>query len=142
MSIKSSFLSICAFPYDPQTLGDWCARLNAAVPMPWIILSAGVDIDQFVMQVEIACKSGASGFLAGRALWKDSVKIADDAARQAHLGSAAVANLQRCVELAEKYATPFERKLGQEAGSVHPSPIPGRAFILVCRNPSVQRTTT
>ncbi len=39
----------------------------------WILLTAGVDFYQFVEQLEIACKNGCSGFLAGRSIWKDAV---------------------------------------------------------------------
>jgi tagatose 1,6-diphosphate aldolase len=62
--------------------------------------------------VEIACKNGASGFLAGRAIWKESVLLPDRAARQTHLQTKAVQNLRRCTELAIVHATPFQRKLG------------------------------
>ena len=109
---KAEFPVDLAYPHDPATLGDWCRKLSDAVPMPWVILSAGVDIDQFVSQVEIACRNGASGFLAGRAIWKNSVKIQDPVARQADLATAAVANLRRCSELADRYATPFMERLG------------------------------
>jgi hypothetical protein len=34
------------------------------------------------------------------------------AARQTHLQTQAVANLQRCTDLAIAHATPFQRKLG------------------------------
>ena len=39
------------------------------------LLSAGADYKTFNRQVEIACKAGASGFLAGRALWQEGVQI-------------------------------------------------------------------
>jgi tagatose 1,6-diphosphate aldolase len=113
---KAEFPVDLAFPHDPNSLDEWCRKLDAACPMPWVILSAGVDIDQFVQQVEIACRNGASGFLAGRAIWKDSVKIADPAERREHLRTAAVANLQRCVNLAEQHARPWRDKLGRAQG--------------------------
>lgn len=113
---KAEFPVDLAFPHDPDSLDDWCRRLDAACPMPWVILSAGVDIDQFVQQVEVACRNGASGFLAGRAIWKDSVKIKDAAERKQHLRTQAVANLRRCTDLAEKYGRPFLEKLNHPHG--------------------------
>jgi tagatose 1,6-diphosphate aldolase len=41
--------------------------------MPWVLLSGGDPYELFRDQVEIACEAGASGFLAGRALWRDYV---------------------------------------------------------------------
>ncbi len=108
---KSEFPVDLAFPHDEAKLGDWCKQLDGACEAPWIILSAGVDIDQFVLQVEVACKNGASGFLAGRAIWKDSVKLRNRPARREHLRTRAVENLRRCSELAIRYATPFQQKM-------------------------------
>jgi tagatose 1,6-diphosphate aldolase len=54
-----------------------CARLDAAVDVPWVILSAGVGYEDFRTQVEIACRAGASGYLAGRSIWRDAVSTHD-----------------------------------------------------------------
>ena len=45
--------------------------------MPWVVLSQGVAADDFPAAVEASCKGGASGFLAGRALWTATL-AADD----------------------------------------------------------------
>jgi tagatose-1,6-bisphosphate aldolase len=50
-----------------------CAELDAAVPVPWVLLSAGVGYPEFRTQLEIACRAGASGYLAGRSIWRDAV---------------------------------------------------------------------
>ncbi len=52
-----------------------CKELDQASRLPWVLLSAGVDFESFRIQVEIACKAGASGFLAGRALWQEGARI-------------------------------------------------------------------
>src|SRR5580704_2485293 len=54
-----------------------CQQLDAAVTVPWVILSAGVNYDSFKTQVEIACNAGASGFLAGRSIWRDAASVSD-----------------------------------------------------------------
>lgn len=64
------------FPATPDAEGSWktaCIELNVASPVPWVLLSAGVDFDTFLRQAEVACDAGASGVLAGRAVWKESV---------------------------------------------------------------------
>ena len=43
--------------------------------VPWAVLSAGVDHDTFIGQVETAMENGASGVIAGRALWKDCISL-------------------------------------------------------------------
>jgi len=119
---KAEFPADYTYEQDEQKLADWCQQLDAATPMPWVILSAGVDIGTFRKQVEIACKNGASGFLAGRAIWKESVVIPDHAARLRHLRSVSTGYLASCIELAEKHATPWQKKLGQplaEKAAIH-----------------------
>lgn len=51
-----------------------CRRLAEAINTPWAVLSAGVSFDQFSQALTIACdEGGASGFIAGRAVWKEAV---------------------------------------------------------------------
>ena len=58
-----------------------CAAITALCgEVPWSVLSAGVDHETFLGQVEIAMANGAAGVIAGRALWKDCVFL--DRARQ------------------------------------------------------------
>jgi len=45
--------------------------------VPWAVLSAGVDHETFLGQVETAMQNGASGVIAGRALWKDCISLDD-----------------------------------------------------------------
>ena len=59
-----------------------CVQLNASVDVPWVILSAGVNYDSFKTQVEIACNAGASGFLAGRSIWRDAASTKDPEPRE------------------------------------------------------------
>lgn len=53
------------------------AGLNACMTGPWVVLSQGVERDRFAGAVRAACLEGASGFLAGRALWSDIVGSSD-----------------------------------------------------------------
>lgn len=67
---------------DESLCRDACARLNASVDVPWVLLSAGVSFDAFCRQVDIACASGASGCIVGRAVWGEAAQIADEGVRQ------------------------------------------------------------
>lgn len=48
-----------------------CARVTeASSPLPWALLGGSdVDGETFAWQLETACRTGASGFIAGRAIW-------------------------------------------------------------------------
>lgn len=76
-----------------------CAALDAAISSPWVVLSSGVPAGEFPRAVEIACQAGASGFLAGRAVWRACVG-ADDLT--AALETDAVPRLQRLVEVVDR----------------------------------------
>lgn len=84
---------------DEAVLRAECERLTATIDGPWVILSSGVSPDAFPDAVRIACGAGASGFLAGRAVWAPSLG-ADDV--RADLAVNAVARLQRLSEIADR----------------------------------------
>ena len=58
------------------------AVTEAAAGVPWAVLSAGVDHETFIRQVEIAIANGAGGAMAGRSLWKDSLALSADVREQ------------------------------------------------------------
>jgi sulfofructosephosphate aldolase len=64
--------------------GAACEAITAALGVPWALLSAGVDHETFTGQLRAALAGGASGFIAGRSIWKESV-VMDPAARHAFL---------------------------------------------------------
>jgi sulfofructosephosphate aldolase len=76
-----------------------CETLTEVIRSPWVILSSGVEPDDFPRAVELACKSGASGFLAGRAVWKPVIGRADV---QAALAGEAADRLKLLCEIADR----------------------------------------
>jgi tagatose 1,6-diphosphate aldolase len=83
-----------------------CAELDAAVHVPWVILSAGVGYADFKTQVGIACRAGASGYLAGRSIWRDAVSTHDPAAREQAIVDAR-ARLEELNEVTRSNGRPF-----------------------------------
>jgi tagatose-1,6-bisphosphate aldolase len=65
-----------------------CRRLDEGLRRPWVLLSAGVSFDDFAVQVGIAARAGASGYIAGRAIWRDAVGNLPDDVRIAGLATA------------------------------------------------------
>ncbi|HET7559657.1 MAG TPA: tagatose-bisphosphate aldolase, partial [Limnochordia bacterium] len=100
------------FPLLPEQTDDagaWlesCARLSAACRAPWALLSAGVSFERFARQLECACQAGASGFIAGRAIWQEAVTAVDPGARERFLSGEMVARLRRLTAIAEAHARP------------------------------------
>ncbi len=101
------------FPGDPKVtphledLRRNCERLSGATKVPWVVLSAGADFEVFHKLVEQACHGGASGFLAGRAIWKDAFKEKTLEKQLAYLRTRAVSNFRVLAELAHKFARPW-----------------------------------
>ena len=86
---------------------DACKALDAGISgLPWVILSAGVGYDLFRVQVEIACTAGASGFLAGRSIWRDAAATHDPTARQAAVRQAS-ARLAELAAITRRCGRPY-----------------------------------
>jgi tagatose-1,6-bisphosphate aldolase len=53
-----------------------CEKVTAALGrVPWALLSAGVAYEEFTERVRIALDAGASGVIAGRAIWGEAVGL-------------------------------------------------------------------
>jgi tagatose-1,6-bisphosphate aldolase len=100
------------FPYDAAYEADrglWqagCEAISAASSVPWVLLSAGVDFEIFADQARIACAAGASGWLAGRAIWKEATQM-DAAGRTRFLNDVALPRAERLAEIAAAHSRPW-----------------------------------
>ena len=91
------------YPGSPEG----CRRLAAVLDRPWAVLSAGVPFEQFTDVIRIATdEGGASGFIAGRSVWREVVSLAGPQ-RQEFLESVALPRLERLVGVAEHSARPW-----------------------------------
>jgi sulfofructosephosphate aldolase len=88
---------------DPAEVGRVCERISATVPVPWVVLSQGVTIEDFPNAVRTACHAGASGFLAGRAIWSDTLTDPTPLLR-----ARAVDRLKRLADLVDNSARPWQ----------------------------------
>ncbi|MFC7404672.1 aldolase [Georgenia alba] len=75
-----------------------CAAITETVASPWVVLSSGVAESTFPTAVEIACRAGASGFLAGRAVWASCIGVQDV---EAELHTSAVRRLQHLCDVVD-----------------------------------------
>ncbi len=96
------------FPVDIKHNADrdeWraaCEAVSEACSVPWVLLSAGVDFEVFRQQVEMVCKAGASGYLGGRAIWKEAVTMTA-ADREVFLATQGRERVQTLGEIAAQY---------------------------------------
>jgi tagatose-1,6-bisphosphate aldolase len=104
--LKAEFPVDVSIEQDENVWRDACEELTSVCEVPWVLLSAGVSYDTFLNQVRIACKAGASGVMAGRAVWKDAVTL-DSAARTNFLKSTGYERMQGLKLLCEELGRPF-----------------------------------
>lgn len=79
-------------------------RITEAVGTPWVVLSNGVKAPFFADAVKACAQGGASGFLAGRAVWADIVGAADIPAA---LREVSIPRLEKLAEIVDQYARPW-----------------------------------
>lgn len=84
---------------DASALGDVALEITSVLPCPWVVLSQGVSIPDYPRAVELSCQGGASGFLAGRAVWSDALE-ADD--YRVPLAERSVPRLQGLVRIVDE----------------------------------------
>ncbi len=104
--LKMEFPVDADFDSDHKSWQSACESLSGACTAPWVLLSAGVDFSTFAEQLMIACRAGASGYLAGRTIWKESVAMDDDS-RQRFLQEIAVERLNKLNDTANSQARPW-----------------------------------
>jgi tagatose 1,6-diphosphate aldolase len=71
--LKIQFPLDAKYDSDEGLWRDACAELNEAAVVPWALLSGGDPYDTFKAQLRVACQAGCSGFMAGRALWREAI---------------------------------------------------------------------
>jgi Tagatose-1,6-bisphosphate aldolase len=112
--LKSEFPTEASFEKDTGRMATFCREIDRVAGIPWVLLSAGVDFLTFQQQVEIACDAGASGFLAGRAIWQEGMAMRDIQEREHFLRTVAVSRLRILNAIAEHRATPWHKKVTPE----------------------------
>lgn len=93
------------YPGSPEA----CRRLAGVLTVPWAVLSAGVDFDVFEDVIKVSCdEGGASGFIAGRSVWKEAVGMAAQE-RDTFLREVARPRLLKLREAIDGRATPWQK---------------------------------
>jgi tagatose-1,6-bisphosphate aldolase len=91
------------YPGSPEG----CRRLASVLDRPWAVLSAGVPFEQFTDVLRVAFdEGGASGFIAGRSVWRESLAL-HGAERQTFLDTVARPRLDTLAQVAAGRARPW-----------------------------------
>lgn len=101
---------------DEVTWREACQEVTEASPVPWVLLSAGVTYERFERQAAVACDAGASGVMAGRAVWSEAVTL-DVSARHDALERIARPRMESLRRLCDLGGRPFDEVLQPPRGS-------------------------
>jgi tagatose-1,6-bisphosphate aldolase len=101
--LRPSLLKL-EYPGSPEA----CRRLADSLTVPWAVLSAGVSSDEFAQVLRVSCdEGGASGFIAGRAIWKETVSM-DHAERVAFLSETGRRRMDEYTSIIAGRARPYQ----------------------------------
>jgi tagatose 1,6-diphosphate aldolase len=93
---------------DASTLQAAYDRMAAMLPRPWVMLSAGAGPADFERSLHYAYRAGASGYLAGRAIWWEPFRHFPDLRQiESALASDSVSVLERLDALTSASAVPW-----------------------------------
>jgi tagatose-1,6-bisphosphate aldolase len=112
--LKIQFPCDTAVDRSRASWADACAEATAVSPTPWALLSEGRDFGEFQELLGVACRAGASGFVAGRVIWGG---VPDDGAGI----SAASARLSVLREIAVSEGQPWRAVPRPVTGGGDPS---------------------
>lgn len=108
------------FPVDSKVDTDrnnWrqaCEEVSDVSRVPWLLLSAGVGFELFAEQAKIACAAGASGVLAGRAVWREATGMVGEE-RMSFLRTTASDRMIELRTIVEASARPITSLVGAAA---------------------------
>lgn len=89
----------------------WFGRIDVLLDRPWVMLSAGAGMEPFRRILTYAFRAGASGYLAGRAIWWEAFEAYPDMARfKAALAEGGIAYMHRINALLREHGTPWTQR--------------------------------
>jgi phosphoglycerate kinase len=64
-------LPVDIFKFEYPGSRKACEEISKMIKVPWVLLSAGMEYKKYKQALQIATRSGASGFAVGRAVWQE-----------------------------------------------------------------------
>ena len=97
---------------DQKTQEKNLQTLNEKALRPWVLLSAGEKFDFFLKQVELTMKAGASGIMAGRAIFQEYFEYTDRYSQKKFLQTTGIDRMKKLCDIVNKYAAPWQKRYG------------------------------
>jgi tagatose-1,6-bisphosphate aldolase len=88
-------------------------ELDGSLSVPWVLLSEGAGFEDFAQQMEICARAGASGYIAGRAVWGDAVGGLPESQRLTALARAGQ-RLDTLNQIVRAYARPWAERVSPQ----------------------------
>lgn len=102
---------------EAESCQQWFDELGKACHVPWVMLSAGATMTQFEKVLQYAYRAGASGYLAGRAIWWEAAQHFPDLQKmETELQSEGVAYVKKINQLTDEQATPWQHHMAFQDG--------------------------
>ncbi len=100
----------------PEDEGGCRELTHVTGRVPWALLSAGVEYEEFLQRVRIGLDAGACGFIAGRAIWGEATGMAPQQRRE-FLRDVSLPRLQRLVALLGDHGRSWADVVREEVGT-------------------------
>lgn len=96
---------------EAEAAQEWFRRIDRLLDRPWVMLSAGAAAEPFRRILTFAFRAGASGYLAGRAIWWQAALETPEWDRfRARVRSEGVPYLDRVNGTLRDHGTPWHRR--------------------------------
>lgn len=98
------------YPGSPETCQQMTGMLGDT---PWILhTTTGSDFEEFCDQLEIASKAGCKGFLVGRSLWQEAVRMTGEE-KGSFLKKTLPARFERISKIVQRGSRRRSKKVGK-----------------------------
>jgi tagatose 1,6-diphosphate aldolase len=97
---------------------DWFHRIDGLLDRPWVMLSAGAAAEPFRRILTYAFRAGASGYLAGRAIWwPAALELPDWDRFRARVRADGVPYIDQVTAILRQHGTPWHARPLFRAGA-------------------------
>lgn len=96
---------------EAEAAQEWFSRIDRLLDRPWVMLSAGAAAEPFRRILGLAFRAGASGYLAGRAIWWPAALETPDWGRfRARVRTESVPYIERIGTELRRHGTPWHAR--------------------------------
>lgn len=101
---------------ESRAAQGWFDQIDAHLDRPWVMLSAGAGMEPFRRVLAYAFRAGASGYLAGRAIWWGATEhFPDLEAFRAQVRAQGIPYAEKIQAMLHQHGRPWTEKMGGES---------------------------